>query len=105
MRRQRITNIVDACNDRQLFGQWFRDPVTWQPWLAFLSALFALPMTDEQRELYRRCTGRTDQPADAFSEAWLVCGRRAGKSYMLALIAVYLACFKNYAQHLGPGER
>jgi len=34
-----------------------------------------------------------------------VCGRRAGKSFILALIAVYLACFFNYRQYLSPGER
>ena len=34
-----------------------------------------------------------------------MCGRRAGKSFVLALIAVYLAAFKNYSGYLGPGER
>ena len=36
---------------------------------------------------------------------WLICGRRAGKSFILAVVAVYLACFRSYAEHLGPGER
>jgi hypothetical protein len=34
-----------------------------------------------------------------------VCGRRAGKSFILALIAVFLACFHDYRPHLAPGER
>jgi hypothetical protein len=34
----------------------------------------------------------------------LVCGRRAGKSFALSLCAVFLACFKDYRQHLAPGE-
>src|SRR5436305_832073 len=37
--------------------------------------------------------------------AWLVCGRRAGKSFVLALIAVYLAVFKDWRACLSPGER
>ena len=36
-------------------------------------------------------------------EAWLVCGRRAGKSSFVALIAVYLSCFRTY--RLARGER
>jgi hypothetical protein len=99
------TTILDACGDRQLFGRWFRTVETWRPWFAFLAVLFALPTTDDQRELYQRCTGRTDLPAGPVSEAWLVCGRRAGKSFVLALIAVFLACFRTYCKHLGPGER
>ena len=40
-------------------------------------------------------------PVGPYSEAWLVCGRRAGISFLLALIAVYLAALS----HLGPVER
>jgi hypothetical protein len=36
--------------------------------------------------------------------AWLVCGRRAGKSLVLATIAVYLAAFCDWRRFLGPGE-
>ena len=34
----------------------------------------------------------------------MIVGRRGGKSRMLALVAVYLACFRDYAPHLAPGE-
>src|SRR5262249_45725122 len=37
-------------------------------------------------------------------EAWLVCGRRAGKSFILATIAVFLAAFRDWRPYLGPGE-
>ena len=37
-------------------------------------------------------------------EAWLVFGRRAGKSFILALIAVYLAIFRDWRPYLSPGE-
>ena len=30
--------------------------------------------------------------------------RRAGKSFILALIAVFLACFRDWRPYLGPGE-
>ena len=39
-----------------------------------------------------------------FTEAAVIVGRRGGKSRILALIAVYLACFRDYAPYLAPGE-
>src|SRR4051794_29093475 len=98
-------SIVDACEDVELFGRWFRDRTTWAAWLAFIAALFGLPLTLQQVELYARCTGRQEPPLRPFQEAWVICGRRAGKSFVLALIAVFLSCFKSYADFLGPGER
>jgi hypothetical protein len=55
--------------------------------------------------VHRPCTGRTEAPAGPAKEAWLVCGRRAGKSFMLALLAVYIATFRDWREHLAPGER
>jgi hypothetical protein len=37
-------------------------------------------------------------PSDGVTEAWLICGRRAGKSFVLALIAVYLAIFRDWSE-------
>ena len=61
-------------------------------------------MTPEQLQLYQRHTGRIVPPSEPFHEAWLVCGRRAGKSFILALVAVYLAAFRDWRPFLGPGE-
>ena len=97
--------ILDAMADDKLFAPWFRDRETWSTWSALLAALFGLPMTDEQLAIYRQCTGRTAPPSEPAGEAWLVCGRRAGKSFALALIAVYLAAFHDYRRYLAPGER
>ena len=96
-------NILDALNDRDLFAPHFRGD-TWQAWRAFLAALFGLPMDDAALELYRCHTGRQESPAAPFKEAALVIGRRGGKSRVLALIAVFLACFRDYRAHLAPGE-
>jgi hypothetical protein len=98
-------NILDAVADPKLFAPWFRDAGTWRAWHAFLAALFALPMSDEQLALYREHTGRTEPPAAPFNEGWLICGRRAGKSAVLAICAAYLGCFRDYRPYLAPGER
>lgn len=98
-------NILQAIHDPNLLRPWFKRLADWNAWLAFLAALFALPMSPEQLEAYRKHTGRQDAPAQAFAEAWLICGRRGGKSFMMALVAVFLATFRQYRQYLQPGER
>jgi hypothetical protein len=86
-----------------LFGPFFKG-TSWAAWKAFLAALFALPMDDAQLALYRALTGRLAPPDAPFSEGELVVGRRGGKSRILALIATYLATFRNYEEYLAPGE-
>jgi hypothetical protein len=98
-------NLLQAMRDPNLFAPWFKDSATWASWRSFLCALFALRMTEEQVAIYQRCTNRSNPPTKPATEAWLICGRRAGKSFILALIAVYLACFRDYRQSLAPGER
>jgi hypothetical protein len=97
-------NILDAVRDNKVFGPHFRRTDTWALWMVFLAALFALPMTSEQLALYQRHTGRSTPPTNPHHEAWLCIGRRGGKSFMLALIAVFLACFRDWRPFLGPGE-
>jgi hypothetical protein len=97
--------ILDACADPALFARWFRDRRTWAAWFTFLRALFGLTMTDEDLALYARSTGRTKPPFGGVREAWLIVGRRGGKSLMLALVAVFLATFVDWTPYLTPGER
>jgi hypothetical protein len=96
------TTILDAVDDPHLFGEHFKDGSTWAAWRVFLAALFGLPMTKAQLAIYQKHTGRNKPPSEPLHEAWLICGRRAGKSFILALIAVYLACFKDWRSMLVP---
>ncbi|MET4483032.1 hypothetical protein [Bradyrhizobium sp. F1.13.3] len=100
-----MITIMDAMRDPNLFGRWFRNPESWAAWTIFLSVLFGLPIDPAGAELLMQCTGRAALPTTAFSEAWLICGRRGGKSITLALIAVFLAVFKDWSGKLVPGER
>jgi hypothetical protein len=97
-------DILEAMAHPDLWGPWFRDPTSWRSWRIFLSTLFALPINRLDRALYQQCTGRDALPSEPIFEAWLVCGRRSGKSRMLALIASYLAVFVDYSRYLAPGE-
>jgi hypothetical protein len=98
-------DIVEACADPELFGGWFRDPATWRGWFCFLRTLFSLPMGEADWALFRQSTGREDRPTGGFREAWLVVGRRGGKSIVLALIALFLATFIDWTPYHSPRER
>ena len=100
---KRNLTILDAMDDPRLFGPWFRGK-SWGAWRAFLAALFGLQMSEPEATVFRTHTGRQTVPTVAFREAWLCCGRRAGKSLIAAFIAVYLAFFRDYTSHLAPGE-
>jgi len=97
--------IDQALDDPAVFRGVIPDSTTWCAWRGFLKALFSLPMSDDEAETFRACTGRATLPTAAFAAAWLIIGRRGGKSFVLALIAVFLACFVDYRPFLATGER
>ena len=97
-------HILHALDDEKVFAPFFRGD-SWSAWRVFLSVLYALPLSPAQLAIYRQHTGRSTPPSQPSQEAWLVCGRRSGKSFILAVVAVFLACFKDWRPHLGPGER
>jgi hypothetical protein len=100
-----MLTIRQTIADPKLFAGWFCDPSTWGAWFAFLAALFGLEMSPRERQLFRRHTGRQDLPSEPAREGWVIVGRRGGKSFIAALVAVFLACFRNYDDVLAPGER
>jgi hypothetical protein len=89
---------------KSIWAGWFRNPHTWASWRAFLSVTFGLPLDAAGLDLFRQCTGRNHPTAENYTEAWLVIGRRGGKSFILALIAVFLSLFKDWRSYLAPGE-
>jgi hypothetical protein len=98
-------NILAALDDRNLLGASIRDAESWKPWRALLAAAFGLPLDQDQLSLYRACTGRRVPPGAPAAYLWIVIGRRGGKSFSMALIAVYLATFRDWRKYLSPGER
>ncbi|MGX7346881.1 terminase large subunit domain-containing protein [Acetobacter pasteurianus] len=96
-------SVLQAMRDPDLFGAEFNSP-SWTAWEAFLAALLGEEMTDEQKTLCHLHTGRTDLPLEAFRRAALICGRRAGKSRVLALLGTCLATLKDYRPYLSAGE-
>ncbi|MBA7493270.1 hypothetical protein ES702_03827 [subsurface metagenome] len=98
-------NVVEAIRDDRFFKGLFKDLETWAAWTVFLKSLFGLKIEDRRdRKLFRQCTGRRRPPGKAAKEAYVVCGRRSGKSFISAIVAVYLACFRSWSEYLSPGE-
>jgi hypothetical protein len=97
-------SIFDVIGNKQLWAPWFRDTLTWRSWFTFLRVLFGLPLEAADLDLFQQCTGRQKPAPGGYVEAWLICGRRAGKSFVLALVAVFLAVFRSWSAYLAPGE-
>lgn len=83
---------------------WLKSTKNWLPWRAFLAALYGLPMTPAELAIYRKCTGRQDPPTERATEGWLICGRRARKSAVTAVIAAYEAAYRDHSKYTAPGE-
>jgi hypothetical protein len=98
-------HVVGSITDANLFASFFRPAESWARWLTVLRCLFGLPLAADELALFTRCTGRSKPFTEALTEAWLLCGRRSGKSRILSLIAVCLAAFRDYSAYLAPGER
>ncbi len=98
--------LLDAMGDPALLGAVLTDS-SWGPWRLCAAAIFGLTalLTPADRRFIRRCLGQSRLPRSQAQEAWLIIGRRGGKSYFAALVAVFLACFRDYATVLAPGER
>ena len=99
-------NIIQAMHSSRIFRPLFKDPKTWRAWEVYLLALFGLGLeTAEDRELFKSCAGLDEPPREGVRESFVICGRRSGKSFISAIIASYLAAFKDWKSHLSAGER
>jgi hypothetical protein len=97
-----MTTIDRALTDRNLLGAALGDAAPWSAWIAVLRAAHALPLSDEERELFVQVAGDRHPPTERVRELWAVIGRRGGKSRIAAALAVYQACFVEH--HLAAGE-
>jgi hypothetical protein len=103
----RRKDILRLMHDPKLLGAWFNKGETWRPWEQFLAIFFnlAYAIDDDALALFRECTGRTRPLGEPYKEAWILVGRRGGKSIISALIACFLSAFFDYRKYLAPGER
>lgn len=93
--------IIEFVTDGQLLG------LTLSPAQeTLLRAVYGLPLSAEQLELFRECTGRERPGAGGFGEITVVAGARSGKdSRIAAPLVCYEALFGGHEAHLAKGER
>ncbi len=101
----RTPTIIEALDSPDLFAPAFAPAATWAAWRVALKALFALPMDASEAATYAMHTGRTAAPTSPAREGWFAVGRKGGKSAVAALVATYLACFRDWRPRLRWGER
>ena len=79
-RQRPAVSIIDAMDDDHLFASQFPDAETWASWRVFLKCPVRRGNDRCGRELFRACTKRDAPNPSGHTEAWLVVGRRGGKS-------------------------
>jgi hypothetical protein len=99
-------NIIEAIQDPRFFRTSFKDLQSWRSWFVLLKALFGLRLeSDGERQIFSASTGLASPPDRQAKEAYIIAGRRSGKSFMAAVISVFLATFKDWKPYLSPGEK
>lgn len=93
--------IRKALADKALLGGVLAGE-SWAAWRTLLIAAMGEALTDDERAIFNRLTGREREPLQRVEEMATVVGRRGGKSRAAATLAVYLGglCHHN----LAPGE-
>jgi len=98
-------SLIDAVFSEKGFKSYFKDISTWSSWITFFKALEAPDSLNEgELKLFKDCTGLEKPYKGRIKEAYMICGRRSGKSTISALLAVFYSVFGNWRQYLSPGE-
>src|SRR3954468_12521636 len=98
------TSLRQALADGNLLGDALVGE-SWAGWKAVLLAAMGEPLASDEREHFRRLTGRDEPPKQRVEELWVVAGRRGGKSRAIAVLITYLACLCDHRAKLVAGER
>jgi hypothetical protein len=93
-----------ALAERDLFGEILVGD-SWAAWRILLIAICGEPLRDDERGVFRELTGREREPLTLIDEAWMICGRRSGKTRAAAVLASYIAALCDHTEALAPGER
>jgi hypothetical protein len=100
----RAITMRAALEDKALLGEILVGP-SWEAWRVLLIAAWGEALTDEERVIYTRLTGRSSEPLQRCEELVAIVGRRGGKSRAIAAMIVFIACFVDHSSVLAVGER
>jgi hypothetical protein len=93
-----------ALTDKALLGAVL-EGASWEAWRVLLIAAWGEAfITDEERVIYTRLTGRSREPLQRCEELVAIVGRRGGKSRAIAAMIVFIACFVDHSSVPAVGE-
>jgi hypothetical protein len=93
-----------ALSDPGLLGSILGDH-SWAAWRALLIAAMGEALTEDERGVFKKLTGRDQEPLSRVEEFWGIAGRRAGKSRAISTLASYIGGLCDHSDVLAPGER
>ncbi len=76
---------------------------SWRAWRTLLIAAMGEALTDAERKLFTKLTGREREPLERCEELAIVAGRRGGKSRAISVLATYIAALCDHP-NLVAGE-
>jgi hypothetical protein len=95
--------LRDALSDPQLLGHVLAGD-SFKATRTILIAAMGEELTDDERPLFKKLTGREREPLQRVNELAEVIGRRGSKTQGMGALATYLAGLVDYSDVLVPGE-
>src|SRR6516164_1666014 len=101
--KQRSVSLRKALADPKLLGNALSGE-SWLPWRILLIAAVGEALTDDERAIFRKLTGRAREPGMPVHELVAIVGRRGGKSRAMAVLLYWLAGLCDHRGVLASGE-
>src|SRR5262245_44120237 len=98
-----LCTLRRALDDPRLLGATIAGP-TWANWRTLLLAICGEQLMPAELTTYCQLAGRQVSPAQRVKQAWVVAGRRGGKSRAAGVLAAYFGVLCKYPM-LAPGEK
>ena len=93
-----------ALEDPELLGTVLAGD-SWRAWRILLIAAMGEALTDDERVIFTKLTGREREPGVRCFILLVIAGRRGGKSRAISCLVVFLAVFFDHGAKLAPGKR
>jgi len=95
-------SLREALSDPGLLGNILAGD-SWKAWRIILIAAMGEELTEEERAIFTKLTGREREPGQRIEEFAAIVGRRGGKSRSMATFAAYIGGLCRH--NLVPGEQ
>jgi hypothetical protein len=92
-----------ALSDPRLLGKALVGP-SWTAWKILLMAACGEALTDAERIIFKKFTGRDHEPGTLVEVLAIIAGRRAGKDRAISILIAYLTGLVSWDDVKAPGE-